>query len=58
MSKSIAEKFLLSDSGKEYLNTKDNLYGHLGTYLSKHDDSYDIPDPAPIAEEVLKITSN
>jgi hypothetical protein len=59
MSKLLAQQFLTTEIGKQWLETKDYkaLYGALGRFCSLHTSSYEIPQPAPIVEEIKAILS-
>ena len=57
MSKLLAQQFLTTDIGKQWLETKDydTLFGALGRFCALHTTSYEIPQPAPIADEIKSI---
>lgn len=57
MNKSLAEQFLESDIGIDWLKTKDyeSIYGCLGKFTALYTDTYEIPQPQPIINEIKNI---
>jgi hypothetical protein len=54
MSKKLAEHFLKTDIGLKWLKNQDynDIYSSLGLFCSKYTDSYEIPQPKPIVEQI------
>jgi hypothetical protein len=57
MKESLAKQFLKSDIGIAWIKTKDyeTLYGFLGKFTALYTDSYEIPQPEPIVNEIKAI---